>query len=169
MFQPATHTEVHVHTPPAHAAPDTTKFMSAPNPWAPSHLVWWGLPRHAENYTSNLLMARLSHVVGCVLEDFNFPIPGTVSGKIQPQSFEFSFEVLTEAPSEEWEADTWSSHAAVTLRVDNLGSGDYHMILVTLSDEDGTVMQQNHIDSLEALRLTTHHFVSGAKKGHWDM
>ena len=165
MFQPATHTKVS----PAHAAPGTSKSMSAPNPWAPSPVVWWGLPRHAENYSSNLTMARLSNVVGCVLEDFDFPIPGTVSGKIQPQSFEFSFEVMTETPSEEWEADIWSSPAAVTLRVDNLGSGDYNMILVTLSDEDGNVMQQNHIDSLEALRLTTHYFVSGAKRGHWDM
>ena len=156
MFQPTAHPEV----APAHAAHDTAKIMSAPNPWAPSPVVWWGLPRHAQDYSSNLLMARMSHVVGCVLEDFDFPVPGTVSGKIQPQAFEFSFEVLTEEPS---------SPAAVTLRVDNLGSGDYNMILVTLSDEDGNVMQQNHVESLEALRLTTHYFVSGAKRGHWDM
>ena len=154
MFQPTAHPEF----APAHAAHDTAKVMSAPNPWAPRQIVR-GLPRHAENYPSNL-MARMSDVVGCVLEDFDFPIPGTVSGKIRPQSFEFSFEVMTEEPP---------SHAAVTLRVDNLGSDDYNMFLVTLSDEDGNVMQENHVDSLGALRLTTHYFVSGAKRGHWDM
>ena len=163
MFQPTAHPEV----APAHAARNTSKSMSAPNPWAPRQPVR-GLPRHAENYSSNL-MASMSDVVGCVLEDFNFPIPGTVSGKIRPQSFEFSFEVMTETPSEKEEADLWPSRAAVTLRVNNLGSGDYNMFLVTLSDEDGNVMQENHIDSLEALRLTTHYFVSGAKRGHWDM
>ena len=162
MFQPATHT-AHTSVAPAHAAQDTSKSMPAPNPWAPRQIVR-SLPRHAQNYPSNL-MARLGDVVGCVLEDFGFPVPGTVSGKIRPQSFEFSFEIMTAA----WEAGIWSSHAAVTLRVDNLGSGDYNMFLVTLSDEDGNVMQQNHIDSLEALRLTTHYFVSGAKRGHWDM